>query len=518
MGKEDSDVFHDAADFTDSTDLVLTGSGRKRAPDDEEGHQSLHKKLQRQPVSEKLPDIREKNLMAIQRRVLSQLNNRRYPKLIGMESEHRKMRNLLEQTVKGRESNSCLVLGPRGSGKSALVEFALEEMQNAYPGEFLVVRLDGRAQTDDSQALHEIGVQLQRFSGVRRTGTGTILSRLLKLFSGERHDGNEGGGEDDDLCPSRETVSVILVLNEFEQFTKRPRQTLLYNLYDVAAHPRRATAAAICVVGISSLMNVAETLEKRVRSRFSHRIIQTHTAASLHDFHIICLSSAQVNSPLNSVADAVVANWNKAMEDLFTRNITLRSAIERAYNTTRDPRSVNISLIAPVRRAGSTWPYAILDSVDVCDDLDFNKENNDFERGLDSGLTRFRAKDKRSGLFVVTEDGATAADRAHELPELSAMMLVCAARIDARTATDTPAQIAFPQVYEEYMTLVGKARLADSASGAIAMRFRVWSTDLAEEAWERLLHSHLVVNGSVELELHELRDLVDGIPREWTRL
>jgi len=60
---------------------------------------------------------------------------------------------------------------------------------------------------------------------------------------------------------------IIFVLDEFDSFCSHKNQTLLYNLFDVA----QSRAVPICVIGLSSQIDVTELLEKRVKSRFSHR-------------------------------------------------------------------------------------------------------------------------------------------------------------------------------------------------------------------------------------------------------
>jgi origin recognition complex subunit 4 len=44
-------------------------------------------------------------------------------------------------------------------------------------------------------------------------------------------------------------------------------QTLLYNLFDIA----QSRAAPIIVIGLTTELDVVESLEKRVKSRFNHR-------------------------------------------------------------------------------------------------------------------------------------------------------------------------------------------------------------------------------------------------------
>jgi len=60
------------------------------------------------------------------------------------------------------ESNSLLLLGGPGSGKSAIVNSALNQLKQNHPevGTFYTIRLDGQIQTDDKIALREIARQL----------------------------------------------------------------------------------------------------------------------------------------------------------------------------------------------------------------------------------------------------------------------------------------------------------------------------------------------------------------------
>ena len=66
----------------------------------------------------------------------------------------------MEQTVAAGEGNSILLIGPRGSGKTAVVEKAISELKADYEKEFLVVRLSGFIQTDEKTAVKEIWRQL----------------------------------------------------------------------------------------------------------------------------------------------------------------------------------------------------------------------------------------------------------------------------------------------------------------------------------------------------------------------
>lgn len=78
--------------------------------------------------------------------------------------------------------------------------------------------------------------------------------------------------------------AVIFVIDEFDMFTYHPRQTLLYNLFDIA----QARKAPIAVLGCTGKVDVVEMLEKRVKSRFSHRYVFVPPARSIPAFWDIC--------------------------------------------------------------------------------------------------------------------------------------------------------------------------------------------------------------------------------------
>jgi len=207
--------------------------------------------------------------------------------LVGIDEEYKNVHHLLEQTVTAGEGNSMLIIGSRGSGKTTLVETALSSLMSTHSGEFYIVRLNGLLQTDDKLALREIwrqlGVEmeLEGDDQPKSTNFADTLQSILAILShpDELQAQNEEGAyvaED----PARTAVAVIFVLDEFDHFVTHPRQTLLYNLFDIA----QAKKAPIAVLGLTCKVDVIDSLEKRVKSRFSHRTIHLKLPASLDAF------------------------------------------------------------------------------------------------------------------------------------------------------------------------------------------------------------------------------------------
>ncbi|ETN66574.1 origin recognition complex subunit 4 [Anopheles darlingi] len=180
----------------------------------------------------------------------------------GFEEERKHIHDLLLRTANSGESNSALLLGRRGSGKTTLLTSVLAELLplKSFHENTLLVYLNGLIHTDDRQALKSITVQMKLENAVDGKVFGSFAENLAFLLdclkSGNR----------------KTSKSVIYLLEEFDLFCSHHNQTLLYNLFDVA----QSAQAPICVIGVTARMDVVELLEKRVKSRFSHRQIFLH--------------------------------------------------------------------------------------------------------------------------------------------------------------------------------------------------------------------------------------------------
>ena len=169
--------------------------------------------------------------------------------------------DILGDTVRGAQNNSVLLVGGRGSGKTAVLDSALRELRETHgPEKVLVVKLNGMLHGDEKVGVREIARQLcaagdaLEFSRAAGFGENVAFMReVLRVL--------EQGGR-----------AVVFVLEEFDLFAKggaKSKQTLLYAVLDLLqqAHVQAA------VVGVTSRHDAAEMLEKRVRSRFSFRRI-----------------------------------------------------------------------------------------------------------------------------------------------------------------------------------------------------------------------------------------------------
>lgn len=110
------------------------------------------------------------------------------------------------------------------------------------------------------------------------------LASLLALLS---HPSEISGAQ-----TGQTAKSVIFILDEFDLFTTHSRQTLLYNLFDIA----QAKKAPIVVLGLTTRIDVVESLEKRVKSRFSHRYVHLSLPRSIPAFWDICKKGLAVET------------------------------------------------------------------------------------------------------------------------------------------------------------------------------------------------------------------------------
>jgi origin recognition complex subunit 4 len=230
-----------------------------------------------------------KEVRLLTKTVISKLNGKRLVPLKGLENEYHKVHQLIEQTVTVGEGNSLLLLGSRGSGKTAIIETIVSSLAKEHKNDFHVVRLNGFLHTDDRLALREIWRQLGRETDTAEdagkvTSYADTMATLLALLSHPEE--LRGSADDQDGTTTRTAKSIIIVLDEFDLFVTHPRQTLLYNLFDIA----QARKAPLAVLGVTTKVDVTEALEKRVKSRFSHRSVYVPLPRTFEVFSDACLA------------------------------------------------------------------------------------------------------------------------------------------------------------------------------------------------------------------------------------
>ncbi|RMZ01640.1 hypothetical protein D0862_06293 [Hortaea werneckii] len=418
-------------------------------------------------------------LSSIQHALLERLTNKRPVPLTSLEDECAKVSQVITQTVTAGESNSMLLIGARGSGKTTLVNQILREQAAEHTEDFHVVRLNGFVHTDDKIALRDTWRQLGREMELDENEQGTAgknyadtLASLLALLS---HPAEQGREEAQDQV----TKSVIFILDEFDLFASHPRQTLLYNLFDIA----QSRKAPIAVLGLTTRVDVSESLEKRVKSRFSHRYVHLSLAKSFPAFVTTCKAVVTFREDDSSIATAEgLKKWKDTVEALFSEE-GMQTHLRRIYYTTKSISDFMASLLVPT---AATFPAdAPTSSTTLLEH---------FLHAIRSPT--LRAPDSKLDILAV-------------LSTLQLALLICAARLSAIYATDI---VSFNLAYEEYKVLGSKARLQASASGALSAgaSARVSGKEIARDAWAELVSMGLVMmepggrGGRVDVGLEEI--------------
>lgn len=260
-------------------------------------------------------------------------------KLIGLEEQERILKDLISRSVKLGESNSVLLIGPRGSGKTAVLEKVKKELfeLHEFSSNCFQVNLNGLIHTDDQIALKDIIHQLQLENNTKgksfRSFADTLLFLLEVLKSGPQN-----------------SKCILFILDEFDLFCQHKNQTLLYNLFDVA----QTAQIPVAVIGVSCRLDVMGLLEKRVKSRFSHRMLHFFNKLNFEDYMRIVENILQL--PIDFSSSLVRRNWNTHVKEIL-QDKTVLNIFQRLYNITKDIRAVKKFLIYPVSTIDEYHPY-----------------------------------------------------------------------------------------------------------------------------------------------------------------
>ncbi|KAM9755643.1 origin recognition complex subunit 4-like [Dama dama] len=104
--------------------------------------------------------------------------------LFGVQVQYKHLIELLKRTTIHGESNSVLIIGPRGSGKTMLINHALKELMEVegVSENVLQVHLNGLLQINDKIALKEITRQLNLENVVGDKVFGSFAENLSFLL------------------------------------------------------------------------------------------------------------------------------------------------------------------------------------------------------------------------------------------------------------------------------------------------------------------------------------------------
>ncbi|KDQ29426.1 hypothetical protein PLEOSDRAFT_1112272 [Pleurotus ostreatus PC15] len=274
--------------------------------------------------------------------------------------------DLLKATVTRGEGNSCLLLGPRGSGKSRIVERCIANV----PQKPIIIRLSGWTEYNDRLAMREIAHQL-----FQQTGT---------AYNIDEND-PDAAGEDSPFLDTIETEQnqlllpppshlpalistlptlsrpTIVILDSFDLFALHPRQALLYCLLDTVQSCRAGSGrSALAVIGITSRLDTTNLLEKRVKSRFSGRTLRTAHPRVLNAW--TGLVQEVLSTPLSGNEDNEehVETWQsswKANIETFIADDAVATLLREVFAVSKDIRLLRHLLMGLVLQLTEASPY-----------------------------------------------------------------------------------------------------------------------------------------------------------------
>jgi origin recognition complex subunit 4 len=224
-----------------------------------------------------------------------------------------------------------------------------------------------------------------------------------------------------------------------------------------------------------------------VKSRFSHRYVHLSTAKSFPAFQEACKAAltldhealstderellstqSKVTQKLQKASrtstSTPLSSWNTLVDALMAHE-SFATHLRRLYYTTKSVPQFHTSVLVPI----ATLP---------------TKESATAEELLDHLIT--------STISTSLYPPDSKLDLLSSLSTLHTALLICAARLTAIHSVDN---VPFAQAYEEYKVLASKAKLHASSSGALAQGAgsRVWSKDVAGDAWEDLASCGLIM-------------------------
>ncbi|XP_021824234.1 origin of replication complex subunit 4 isoform X3 [Prunus avium] len=161
------------------------------------------------------------------------------------DSNYSKLKFLVSSSITEACNNSILLLGPRGSGKIAVLELVLSDLLQEYPDMISVIRLSGLLHSSDNCAFKEIARQLCMEHQL-------VFSRMASFDDNSQFM----------IAMLRECglahKTIIFILDEFDLFALG-KQKLLYSLLDAM---QSVTSQAV-VIGVSCRLDADMLLDKR---------------------------------------------------------------------------------------------------------------------------------------------------------------------------------------------------------------------------------------------------------------
>lgn len=427
----------------------------------------------------------------VKRLILSQLSNKpqnfrniRLSPILAEKAEE--MLRMLDHTVSDREGHSSLLIGPRGSGKTAIIEHALSYLERKYPDQFICIRLSAHIHSDDSVALRDIARQLDFYTkkisqqhgtsdegkedddALKAESTNKFEQRSISdTFSNILSILDRSGSESHSDQDTEKDMSIIFIVDEFDKFTTGHKQTLLYNLFDLSQNSK----IPVSVIGVSSKITARELLEKRVRSRFSQRLILINKPLTIDDFW----QNARLNLTIDPQSFSTLQDpeygklWNKYIDSLYSRPTNLLKLVYQNYYTVKNFKDFNNSCFYAIAQISPRQPFP-----------------------LDTSFLVYARNQSPNNTPAVIE----------ALSDLEAFLIIAAARWIEKSLI---LALNFPIAYNEYVEMMkaynasyttsnSSSIISNNVLSNLQITQKIWPAKVMRNCWESLYKLGLLLD------------------------
>lgn len=416
-------------------------------------------------------ETKDPEFINLKTRLLRQINHTlpaEETKVFSYLSETRQeVSRILKQSIIQKESHSVIMVGPRNSYKSFLINNELKSLSKEHCDQFITIRLNGFIHSEQT-AINGIASQLEselhkinKEDSVKTiTDTNVSSGSLTEVFEKVLRLLDSTSSHQNTHTDASSKISVIFIFDEIDTFAGPVRQTLLYNLFDMVEH----AMVPVCIFGNTSKLNVAEYLEKRVKSRFSQRIIYVPECKDLDEFVLTTKEYLSVSLPNKSMIQNPYMNeWNNFIEQLFQNESSrLFLEVRRNYETFKSLTTLKHSLI-PLIHSCSTF-NELKDAMTSC-----------------KIIHEYSMNQLQGGFSAVVQT----------LSELELAILIAAARTTLRNRDETTN---FNLTYVEYSNMIkslnaripSTSNLNASTAKIVDNLVKLWSKEDIKNVWETL--------------------------------
>jgi len=146
-------------------------------------------------------------------------------------------------------------------------------------------------------------------------------------------------------------------LDAFDEFALHGRQALLYCLLDTVQSCRVGSGLnGLTVIGVTNRVDTIDLLEKRVKSRFSGRMLRTAGLRSVQ--HWWTLTSAILTTPLGKGED--MDGWKELWDgsvNRFLEERSVKTALHETWALVKDVRMLTRILTTPALMLSPASPF-----------------------------------------------------------------------------------------------------------------------------------------------------------------